>query len=92
MSSQVKLKRTLVGVVVSNRMNKTIVVSIERKVPHHKYSKYVTRSTKVFAHDENNVCQIGDKVSVQETRPLSKHKNWILLDIVRKAVQVGENT
>lgn len=92
MSEKIKLKRSLVGVVVSNKMDKTIVVSMERKVAHPKYGKYITRRTKVFAHDEKNVCQIGDKVIVQESRPLSKHKNWVLLEVVGKSVQVGEST
>lgn len=92
MSNQEKLNRTLTGVVVSNKMDKTIVVLIERKVPHPKYGKYVTRRTKVFAHDENNSCQAGDKVIVKETRPLSRHKNWMLLQIVGKATQVGESS
>lgn len=92
MSNQEKLKRTLTGTVVSNKMDKTIVVSIERKVQHPKYGKYITRRTKVFAHDENNSCQAGDKVIVQETRPLSKHKNWMLVKVVEKAAQVGESS
>lgn len=79
MSKQVGLKRTLTGRVISNKMNKTINVLIESKVPHPKYGKYVKRRTKLLAHDENNISQIGDIVTIQEGRPLSKNKNWVLV-------------
>lgn len=92
MSEKTKLKRNLQGIVVSNKMDKTAVVLMERKVQHPKYKKYVTRITKVFAHDENNVCKVGDKVIVQEARPLSKHKSWILLEVIEKTSQVGESS
>jgi small subunit ribosomal protein S17 len=87
MSDQIKVKRTIAGRVVSNKMNKTIVVLLERKVPHPKYGKYVTRRTKLFVHDEQNSCQLGDWVSIQEGRPLSKNKNWALVEILEKAKQ-----
>ena len=79
------LRKVRVGKVVSNKMDKTIVVAIEDNVRHPKYGKIVKRTVKVSAHDENNQCNIGDKVSVMETRPLSKTKRWRLVEIVEKA-------
>ena len=87
MSEQTKVKRTLTGRVVSNKMDKTIVVLLERKVPHPKYGKYVARRSKLFAHDEKNTCQLGDWVAIQESRPLSKNKNWMLVEVLEKAKQ-----
>ena len=80
-----KLRKVRVGKVVSNKMEKTIVVAIEDNVRHPKYGKIIKRTVKVSAHDENNQCNIGDKVSVMETRPLSKTKRWRLVEIVEKA-------
>jgi len=74
-----------VGVVTSNKMNKTIVVSVERRVPHPLYRRIITRTSKFLAHDEKNSCSIGDTVSIVETRPLSKRKRWRLFEIIRKA-------
>jgi len=79
------LRKTRIGVVVSNKMNKTVSVAIERKVPHPIYKKYYKKTTKLMAHDEKNVCQIGDKVKIMETRPLSLRKRWRLVEIVEKA-------
>lgn len=79
------LRKTRVGKVVSNKMDKTIVVAIETSVKHPLYGKIVKRTYKLKAHDEENVCQIGDKVKVMETRPLSKEKRWRLVEIVEKA-------
>src|SRR5262245_20704633 len=78
-------KNVKVGVVTSNKMNKTVVVSVARRVPHPLYRRIVTRTSKFLAHDEKNSCAIGDTVSIVETRPLSKRKRWRLLEIVRKA-------
>jgi small subunit ribosomal protein S17 len=78
-------KKVLTGRVVSNKMNKTIVVAIERKKLHRLYKKYVTRTKKIKAHDEKNECNIDDIVRVIESRPLSKEKSWRLLEIVEKA-------
>ena len=78
-------KNVKVGVVTSNKMNKTIVVSVERRVPHPLYRRIVTRTSNFLAHDEKNACAIGDTVSIVETRPLSRRKRWRLLKIVRKA-------
>jgi len=79
------LRKTRVGVVVSNKMEKTITVAIERKVPHPIYKKYFKKTTKLMAHDEKNECKIGDKVKIMETRPLSLKKRWRLVEIVEKA-------
>jgi len=80
--------RILSGKVVSNKMEKSITVLIERRVKHPIYGKYVKRSTKVHAHDENNVCNIGDTVTIQETRPLSKTKSFTLVTVDDKANNV----
>jgi len=77
--------RTVSGVVVSNRMDKTITVLIERRVKHPVYGKFVRKSTKVHAHDEDNSCQTGDTVTVVECRPLSKTKTWMLRSIDERA-------
>jgi small subunit ribosomal protein S17 len=77
--------RTLRGTVVSNKMNKTIVVRIVRKVKHPLYEKIITRSTKLHVHDEKNECQEGDVVLIQETRPYSKTKSWNLVQLLEKA-------
>ena len=80
------LRKTRVGKVVSNKMDKTIVVAIEDHVKHPLYKKIVKKTYKLKAHDENNSCEIGDKVKVMETRPLSKDKRWRVVEIVEKAV------
>ena len=74
--------RSLTGQVVSAKMDKTVVVLVQRRVKHPLYGKYLTRSTKLKVHDEENVCNEGDVVSIQESRPLSKHKAWTLLAVV----------
>ena len=79
-----KSKRTLQGIVTSNKMDKTIVVLVERKVKHPIYGKYIKRSTKVYAHDPDNSCNEGDVVIVAESRPISKTKNWVLLEVVER--------
>ena len=78
------LRKVRVGKVVSNKMDKTIVVAIEDHVRHPKYNKIMKRTIKIHAHDEQNVCSIGDKVSVMDTRPLSKTKRWRLVEIIEK--------
>jgi len=80
-----KAIRTRVGRVVSNKMDKSITVLVERRVKHPLYGKYITRSTKLHAHDENNECGIGDTVTITECRPISKTKTWRLVDVVEKA-------
>lgn len=80
------LRKSLIGTVVSNKMDKTIVVAIETSEKHKIYGKILKTTYKLKAHDENNDCQIGDKVKVMETRPLSKDKRWRLVEIIEKAV------
>lgn len=79
------LRKERIGVVTSNKMQKSIVVSVLRKVKHPKYGKFVKKTTKFVAHDENNDCNIGDTVKIMETRPLSKSKNWRLVEIIERA-------
>ena len=79
------IRKTRVGRVVSDKMDKTIVVSIETSVKHPLYKKIVKRTSKLKAHDENNECKVGDRVRIMETRPLSKEKRWRLAEIVEKA-------
>ena len=81
--------KTLTGKVVSNKMQKTITVLVERFVPHPQYGKYMRRTTKFLAHDENNESKEGDMVAIEECRPLSRHKNWRLVRIVNRAEQAG---
>ncbi len=79
------LRKQRVGVVTSNKMEKTISVSVERRLRHPIYGKFVKKSKKFMAHDENNECQIGDKVRIMETRPLSANKRWRLVEVLEKA-------
>jgi small subunit ribosomal protein S17 len=82
---QRNLRKTRVGVVVSNKMEKTINVKVERRLRHPIYGKSVKMSKKFMAHDEKNECNVGDVVRIMETRPMSKHKRWRLLDIIERA-------
>ena len=79
------LRKTRVGVVVGNKMDKSILVAIERQVAHKLYKKYFKKTTKLMVHDDKNECGIGDVVKVMETRPLSKRKKWRLVEIIEKA-------
>ncbi len=79
------LRKERVGVVVSNKMQKSIVVQVERREKHTKYGKFVKKTSKFAAHDENNDCNIGDTVRISETRPLSKNKCWRLVEIIERA-------
>ena len=83
--SERNMRKTAVGRVVSNKMDKTIVVAIEDSVKHPLYKKIIKRTVKLKAHDENNECTIGDRVRVMETRPLSKDKRWRLVEVIEKA-------
>ena len=85
MSEERNLARTASGTVVSNKMDKTITVLVERRIKHPLYGKYIKRSKKIHAHDADNQCQEGDKVTIEETRPISKSKAWKLSSIDRKA-------
>lgn len=84
-SEKTKTTRVVIGRVVSDKMDKTIVVSIERKVQHALYSKYMRRSSKVVAHDANNQCGIGDLVEIEDGRPISKRKSWRLVRVIEVA-------
>jgi small subunit ribosomal protein S17 len=88
MSGAEKRTRVVTGKVVSNKMDKTITVLLERRVKHPVYGKYITRSSRIHAHDENNQCDIGDTVTVAESRPISKSKSWKLLEVVQSAAQI----
>lgn len=87
MSETTSVKRTVNGRVISNRMEQTITVAVERRVRHPLYGKFMRRTTKVHAHDAENACQIGDWVVVEECRPISKSKCWNLVEIVERAAQ-----
>ncbi|MGZ4059527.1 MAG: 30S ribosomal protein S17 [Bacteroidia bacterium] len=79
------LRKEKVGLVTSNKMEKSIVVSVERKVKHPKYGKFVNKTTKFVAHDDANTCNIGDTVKIIETRPISKNKCWRLVEVIERA-------
>jgi small subunit ribosomal protein S17 len=79
------LRKEKVGLVTSNKMEKSIVVAVERKVKHPKYGKFVNKTTKFVAHDDANTCNIGDTVKIMETRPISKNKCWRLVEVVERA-------
>ncbi len=79
------LRKTMIGMVSSDKMDKTVVVKVQNNVKHPEYGKIVKRTYKLKAHDENNECRIGDRVRVMETRPLSKDKRWRVVEIVEKA-------
>jgi len=79
--------KTRVGVVTSNKMQKTVVVEVTRRVRHAKYGKFLTRRVKYKAHDEKNACQIGDRVRIEETRPLSKDKRWRVIETLAKTTE-----
>ncbi len=83
--SEDKALRTVSGRVTSNKMDRTITVMVERRVKHPLYGKYIRRSTKLHAHDENNDCNIGDEVTISECRPISKTKTWRLVEVVKRA-------
>jgi small subunit ribosomal protein S17 len=84
MENKRNLRKERIGVVVSNKMDKSIVVAVKRKVKHPIYGKFVNKTTKLHAHDEQNTCDVGDTVKIMETRPLSKTKNWRLVEIIEK--------
>ncbi|GAB2491826.1 30S ribosomal protein S17 [Arenimonas alkanexedens] len=87
MSDNANQTRTVEGRVVSNKMNKSVTILVERQVKHPLYGKYIRRSTKLHAHDEENTCNEGDFVRVSECRPLSKTKNWRVVEIITRAVK-----
>lgn len=85
MNEAEKVRRTLVGRVVSDKMDKTVSVAIERKVKHPIYGKYIRRTTKVMAHDASNECKTGDRVTISECRPISKNKAWQVVSVLDRA-------
>ena len=78
-------KRQLIGIALDNKMDKTVVIRVERRFPHPVYKKLVSKSSKYYAHDEDNICSSGDIVKIEESRPLSKLKRWVVLNIEKKA-------
>jgi small subunit ribosomal protein S17 len=80
-------RKTRIGTVVSNKMQKTVVVSVERLIQHQQYRKLIRRSNRFKAHDESNACNVGDRVLIGESRPISKDKRWVVLEILHKAAQ-----
>ncbi|MDE0250162.1 MAG: 30S ribosomal protein S17 [Gammaproteobacteria bacterium] len=87
MTEEVKKVRTLHGRVISDKMDKTVVVLLERQVKHPLYEKYIRRSTKLHVHDEDNVCTVGDKISIRECRPVSKKKSWRLVEVIKQSAE-----
>ncbi len=85
MSEDKKVQRTITGRVVSDKMDKTVSVAIERLIKHPVYGKYIRRTTKVMAHDANNECKAGDRVQISEGRPISKNKSWSVVDVIERA-------
>jgi len=78
------LRKERIGIVVSNKMEKTAIIAVKRKMKHPIYGKFIRKTTKFFVHDEDNVCQVGDTVRIMETRPLSKNKCWRLVEIIER--------
>ena len=78
-------QRTIIGRVVSDKMDKTVSVAIERRIKHPMYGKYIRRTTKVLAHDASNECKLGDRVTISECKPISKNKSWAVVDVVERA-------
>ena len=85
MSEEQKVQRTVVGRVVSDKMDKTVSVAIERKIQHPVYGKYIRRTSKVLAHDQDDACKSGDRVAIAECKPISKNKSWAVVDVVERA-------
>ena len=84
MSEQTKARRTVVGRVVSDKMDKSVSVAIERQIKHATYGKYIRRTSKVMAHDEKNECKMGDRVAISECRPVSKNKSWQVVNVIER--------
>ena len=85
MTEENKTRRTIVGRVVSDKMDKTVSVAIERLIKHSVYGKYIRRTSKVLAHDANNECKPGDRVAISECKPISKNKSWAVVDVIERA-------
>ena len=89
MAEKPKKRKDYIGTVVSDKMDKTVVVAVERLVPHPRYKRIVRKVTRFMAHDEENQCRVGDQVKIIETRPLSRHKRWKVLEILRRGMVRG---
>ena len=85
MSEETKVQRTIVGRVVSDKMDKTVSVAIDRLIKHPVYGKFIRRTTKILAHDANNECKPGDRVAISECKPISKNKSWAVVEVVERA-------
>lgn len=85
MTEERNLRKTRIGIVTSNKMEKSIVVTVNRRLRHPLYGKFVKKSTKYMTHDEDDTCSVGDRVRIMETRPLSKNKRWRLVEVIEKA-------
>ncbi len=83
-TEKISKKSNIIGKVVSTSMDKSISVAVERRIKHPLYNKYISKTTKIMAHDQNNDCKVGDIVSLNETRPISKRKSWVLSEIIKK--------
>lgn len=81
------MRKYKIGLVTSNKMNKTVIVTEYKRIPHHLYGKYLYKRKKYSVHDENNLCNVGDKIRIMETRPLSKTKRWRLVEVIEKSKQ-----
>ena len=91
-AGEARTERTTIGRVVSNKMDKSVTVSVERRVRHPVYGKYIRRTTKILVHDEDNVCKEGDVVAVSECRPISRHKTWRVVEVVtQSASEAGQS-
>ncbi len=88
-TEKISKKSNIIGKVVSTSMDKSISVAVERRIKHPLYNKYISKTTKIMAHDQNNDCKVGDIVSLNEIRPISKRKSWVLSEIIKKG-QIGE--
>ncbi|MEZ0329660.1 MAG: 30S ribosomal protein S17 [Dissulfuribacterales bacterium] len=86
MNEQQNSKKTLIGIVSSNKMNKTVVVTVSRRLKHPIYGKYISKHKKYMAHDPDGSCGLGDTILIEESRPISKHKRWVVKDILEKAI------
>jgi small subunit ribosomal protein S17 len=86
MGEQQSLKKTLIGIVSSNKMNKTVVVTVNRRLKHPIYGKYISKHKKYMAHDPDSICGLGDTILIEESRPISKRKRWIVKEILEKAI------
>ena len=88
MSKRSKLRKQLIGDVISSAMDKTVVVQVERRFPHPKYNKYVKKTKKYYAHDSMNKCSVGDSILIEESKPISKLKRWVVKELIKEAKKI----